>query len=334
MAGVGVTAVMVALEVVEVGVSTILKAAMDDGVVNQFVFIVYSNLLALPFISASCFLLYRKRANFPVLPWNIVFRILLLAIIGCFLQILLIVGVKYSSPTMNSAMLDLTPAYTFLLALLSRMEKLEYKSRSSQAKLIGTLVSIAGALMITLYKGQPIQTMTLELEMTNWVIGGILCAAGSLCLAFGYIVMSWILKDYPEELMALSVSSAMGTTLCGAASLWLVHDPSAWTLRMDIGLLAIASNGVLCIALKGAVHSWALKKKGPVYVTMFKPLGMVAAMALGILFLGDSVFLGRVIGAVIIALGFYAAMWGKAQELDAVVEDHCVGECRVALLKD
>ncbi|CAN0924053.1 WAT1-related protein At5g40240 [Linum grandiflorum] len=178
MAGVGVTAVMVALEVVEVGVSTILKAAMDDGVVNQFVFIVYSNLLALPFISASCFLLYR-----------------------CFLQILLIVGVKYSSPTMNSAMLDLTPAYTFLLALLSRMEKLEYKSRSSQAKLIGTLVSIAGALMITLYKGQPIQTMklhyynssqtdqTLELEMTNWVIGGILCAAGSLCLAFGYIVM-------------------------------------------------------------------------------------------------------------------------------------------------
>ncbi|CAN0924055.1 WAT1-related protein At3g28050 [Linum grandiflorum] len=226
------------------------------------------------------------------------------------------------------------------------MEKLEYKSRSSQAKLIGTLVSIAGALMITLYKGQPIQTMklhyynssqtdqTLELEMTNWVIGGILCAAGSLCLAFGYIVMSWILKDYPEELMALSVSSAMGTTLCGAASLWLVHDPSAWTLRMDIGLLAIASNGVLCIALKGAVHSWALKKKGPVYVTMFKPLGMVAAMALGILFLGDSVFLGRVIGAVIIALGFYAAMWGKAQELDAVVEDHCVGECRVALLKD
>lgn len=41
------------------------------------------------------------------------------------------------------------------------------------------------------------------------------------------------------------------------------------------------------------VHVWCLHKKGPVYVAMFKPLGIVIAAALGVLFLGDALYLGR-----------------------------------------
>ncbi|CAN1321089.1 WAT1-related protein At3g28050 [Linum perenne] len=327
MAGLGMIAVMAALEFLDVGVTTLYKAAMDKGVLNQFVFMVYSNVLALFVLSASCFLFYRKRACVP-LSWNIVFRILLLAIISCILQIMLIVGVKYSSPTMSSAMIDLVPAYTFLIALLFRMEKLDYKLRSSQAKLIGTLVSIAGALIITLYKGRGHHQAHDQLAMSNWVIGAIFCAAGSFCIAIGFATVSWILKDYPEDVMVMFLCNIMVMPISTAVSLCFVHDPSSWAIRMNIGLLAIAINGILCIAMKGTVHTWACRKKGPVYVAMFKPLGMVIAMALGILFLGDAVYLGRLIGATIIALGFYAAMWGEAQELD-----HHVGDSRVSLFK-
>ncbi|CAN1187585.1 WAT1-related protein At3g28050 [Linum perenne] len=312
MAGLGMIAVMAALEFLDVGVTTLYKAAMDKGVLNQFVFMVYSNVLALFVLSASCFLFYRKRACVP-LSWNIVFRILLLAIISCILQIMLIVGVKYSSPTMSSAMIDLVPAYTFLIALLFRMEKLDYKLRSSQAKLIGTLVSIAGALIITLYKGHQFTGMLAEIEIPS----------GSFCIAIGFATVSWILKDYPEDVMVMFLCNIMVMPISTAVSLCFVHDPSSWAIRMNIGLLAIAINGILCIAMKGTVHTWACRKKGPVYVAMFKPLGMVIAMALGILFLGDAVYLGRLIGATIIALGFYAAMWGEAQELD-----HHVGDSR------
>lgn len=42
-----------------------------------------------------------------------------------------------------------------------------------------------------------------------------------------------------------------------------------------------------------AVHTWCLRKKGPIYVAMFKPLGMAAAVVLTVIFLGSTLFLGR-----------------------------------------
>lgn len=91
------------------------------------------------------------------------------------------------------------------------------------------------------------------------------------------------------------------------------------------------------------IQVWALRLKGPVYVAMFKPLSIVIAVAMGVIFLGDSLHLGRsfqllllllllfieisflsveielkfwcsVVGGIIISLGFYAVLWGKAKE--------------------
>lgn len=74
-----------------------------------------------------------------------------------------------------------------------RMEKLELRLRSSQAKTMGTVLSVAGALFVTLYKGQPITNSSLHqslrlLHYSNWVVGGILCAAGALCISVLYII--------------------------------------------------------------------------------------------------------------------------------------------------
>ncbi|XP_060669114.1 WAT1-related protein At5g40240-like [Ziziphus jujuba] len=85
---------------------------------------------------SSLFPLLRKRRGFGLLMGN--------------------AGLQYSSVTLNSAMLNLIPAFTFLLALAFRMEKLKLKSSSSQAKSLGTLVSIAEAFVVTFYKGSPI----------------------------------------------------------------------------------------------------------------------------------------------------------------------------------
>lgn len=42
-----------------------------------------------------------------------------------------------------------------------------------------------------------------------------------------------------------------------------------------------------------AVQSWALKIKGPVYVAMFKPFSILIAIVMGVMFLGDTLYLGR-----------------------------------------
>lgn len=45
--------------------------------------------------------------------------------------------------------------------------------------------------------------------------------------------------------------------------------------------------------MNNAIHTWALRLKGPVYVAMFKPLSIAIAVAMGVMFLGDTLHLGR-----------------------------------------
>lgn len=47
------------------------------------------------------------------------------------------------------------------------------------------------------------------------------------------------------------------------------------------------------ISIRSIVYTWAFRKKGPVYVAMFNPLGMVIALGMGVIFLGEGLYLGR-----------------------------------------
>uniref|UniRef100_A0A7N2KZM9 WAT1-related protein n=1 Tax=Quercus lobata TaxID=97700 RepID=A0A7N2KZM9_QUELO len=62
------------------------------------------------------------------------------------------------------------------------------------------------------------------------------------------------------------------------------------------------------------VHTWGLHLKGPVYVSIFKPLSIAIAAAMSFIFLGDALYLGSIIGAIILSIGFYAVIWAKAKE--------------------
>lgn len=80
------------------------------------------------------------------------------------------------------------------------MEKLELRRLSSQAKIIGTIVSISGALVVVLYKGpKVINTVSpaislnslfdpLSSSQSNWVIGGGLLAADYVIVSIWYIM--------------------------------------------------------------------------------------------------------------------------------------------------
>lgn len=78
------------------------------------------------------------------------------------------------------------------------MERLDLRSKSSQAKFVGTMVLIAGGLVVTLYKGLPVagsptstdklQNLLLLLGPSNWAIGGFFLAAHSFVLALIFVV--------------------------------------------------------------------------------------------------------------------------------------------------
>ncbi|CAL5398809.1 unnamed protein product [Camellia sinensis] len=239
----GIIVALVMVEFLEVCLNTVSKAAMKRGMSNC-VFVLYSYTIATIFLFLSTLIFH-----------------------SCCLQLFMVNGIGYASPTLASAMTNLTPVWTFLLAIVFRMEKLNLKAKGSQAKSIGSMISIIGA----------------------------------------FIALSLQLLAFSKHYCTLS------------------RDLNAWKLRLDIELLAIGFSAIYGIGLRNVIHIWALKKKGPIFVTMFKPLGIVIAVIMGVSFLGDSLYLGSVIGAVIIVVGFYAVVWGKAKEEKTVEDSKIIG---------
>ncbi|GLT92494.1 hypothetical protein SLE2022_103290 [Rubroshorea leprosula] len=54
-----------------------------------------------------------------------------------------------------------------------------------------------------------------------------------------------------------------------------------------------------------------MKERGPVFVTVFSPLCKVIVAVMSSFILAEQMFLGRVIGAIIIIVGLYLVLWGK-----------------------
>ncbi|XP_044478221.1 WAT1-related protein At5g13670-like [Mangifera indica] len=62
------------------------------------------------------------------------------------------------------------------------------------------------------------------------------------------------------------------------------------------------------------IMGWLMKKRGPVFVTSFNPLGMVLVTIFSSFFLAERLFLGRVLGAAVIIIGLCMVLWGKSKD--------------------
>ncbi|PRQ53826.1 putative EamA domain-containing protein [Rosa chinensis] len=115
-----------------------------------------------------------------------------------------------------------------------------------------------------------------------------------------------------------SASSGFLYNLCGTIILAPVcflaeRNLSAWRPQPVIPLPAIIYSGVFGSSVSILVHIWGLHLKGPVYISSFKPLSIAIAAAFGVIFLGDGLSLGSVVGAATLSIGFYAVIWGKGK---------------------
>ncbi|XP_042024510.1 WAT1-related protein At3g28050-like isoform X2 [Salvia splendens] len=249
----------------------------------------------------------------------------LLGAVGYASQIMGYTGINYGSPTLASAMSNLAPAFTFLLAVIFRMEKVELSSRTSRAKLAGTIISISGAFVVTFYKGPTINAsfsssppslhqLVLDSPRSDWIIGSLFLTVEYMLVPVWYILVTHIMKEYPSEFTIIFFYTSSVSVLAAIAGTFAEPDSSKWMIRPNVALVSMLCSGVFNCCINNSVHSWALHLRGPVYVAMFKPLSIAIAAAMGVVFLGDTLYLGSIIGATIIVIGFYTVMWGKAQE--------------------
>ncbi|KAK4477401.1 hypothetical protein RD792_016622 [Penstemon davidsonii] len=312
---------MVVMECTNVGLNTLFKFATNRGM-SRHVFIVYAYAIAAVVLLPSPFFSRRSRI-LPPLNSSIMLKIFFLGIVGYTSQIMGYTGINYGSPTLASAMSNLAPAFTFVLAVIFRMEKVALSSTSSRAKIAGTIVSISGAFIVTFYKGQSISSTpsssvslhnSLQSSQSNWMIGSLFLSVEYFLVPVWYIVQTHIMKEYPAELTIVFFYTSCVSFLAAVVGFFVEQDPSQWRIRPNVALASILCSGVFGCCINNAVHTWALHLRGPVFVAMFKPLSIAIAAAMGVIILGDTLYLGSIIGATIIAIGFYTVMWGKAKE--------------------
>ncbi|KAH9773452.1 WAT1-related protein [Citrus sinensis] len=220
-------------------------------------------------------------------------------------------GIYYSSPTLSTALLNLVPGFTFILAIIFRVEKLDWRSSSSLAKSVGTIVLITGAFIMTYYKGPhllmtslpPNSSLQVFMPQTNWVFGGLLLAVDCVFTSAWFIVQASILKKFSAEFIVVFFYCFFVAIQSAILCLVMERDLSSWSLKPGVRLVAVLYSAVFGSAFQVGVCTWCLHRTGPVFVAMFKPLGVVISAAVGTIFLGETVYLGRylflILGAVL-----------------------------------
>ncbi|KAH6801924.1 hypothetical protein C2S51_033370 [Perilla frutescens var. frutescens] len=316
---------MVVGTIAQVGLIIISKSALATGM-SSYTFVAYSNALAALILLPLSLLIHRS-SNRPPLTFLMVCGFFSLGVLGCLAQLTGYTGISYTSAEFASAMLNLIPGFTFALAVIFRMEELNCRNSSFLAKTIGTLVSIAGAFVVTLYKGPEILDNQSSPKLhykyvgapqSSWILGGLFLAADCVVSSGYIIVQASILKKYPAELIIVFFYCFFAAILSTAVSLVTNQDLSSWSLQPNIRLIAVLYSGVFGSALQVSITAWCLHKRGPLFVAMFHPLSIVISAVLGIIFLGDILYLGSFLGSIIIVIGFYSVMWGKAKEVKVI----------------
>lgn len=305
------------------GMYIITTVCLKKGM-NHFVLAVYRHVAATIAITPFAFFLERKIR--PKMTLSVFLKIMLLAFLEPVLdQNLYYVGLKATTATFASASVNVLPAITFILATIFRLEKVDIKKLSSQAKIIGTIITVGGAMLMTLYQGPVVNLFMMKgaqhNEVTadsssnhNWIFGTLMLLGSCLGWAGFFILQSFTLKEYPAQLSLASLICVMGAVEGMAVTFVFEHDMSAWALGFDSRLLAAVYSGVVCSGIAFYIQGVVNKQKGPVFVTAFSPLCMIITAALGSVILSEQLHLGSILGAITIVIGLYSVVWGKSKD--------------------
>nr|GEW90151.1 WAT1-related protein At2g39510-like [Tanacetum cinerariifolium] len=304
----------------------IVKSALNKGL-NPCTFSVYRNIAAV--IAFGPFALYFERNLRPEMTLSVFLKIMLLAQLEPVLdQILYYTGMKYTTATFAIAMCNILPALTFFMAWIFRLEQVNIRRLHSQVKIIGTLVTVGGAMVMTLVNGPPIPLPWTNMSTVHHpqapstvspdhhIKGAFMITAGCVCWASFYILQAVTLRNYPAQLSLTTLICMMGA-LQGTVTTFVIEKdkPGIWSLKWDTKLFATLYSGIIRSGASYYVSGLVMKVKGPFFVTAFNPLGMVICVIVSSVTLAEQIEMGRVIGAAVIVIGLYLIIWGKSKDL-------------------
>ncbi|KAE8666631.1 WAT1-related protein [Hibiscus syriacus] len=218
---------MIFLQFGSAGMYIISMVTLNQGM-NRYVLVVYRNAIAALVLAPFALVLER-----PILDQGFVY-----------------LGIKYTSASFTSAIMNAVPSVTFVIALIFRLEHVKMKEVRSIAKVIGTLVTLSGALLMTLYKGPVIELIwsrntshqgsggTHESADKHRISGTLLILVGCVAWSCFYVLQSITIKKYTAEISLSSLICLAGAIQSLAIALAVEHHPSGWAMGWNSRLFA------------------------------------------------------------------------------------------------
>ncbi|KAF5205439.1 Wat1-related protein [Thalictrum thalictroides] len=228
-------------------------------------------------------------------------------------------SLRYTSPTFVASMVNTIASLTFIIAVVLRMETLDIRNTRGMAKVVGTVVSLVGVMIMTLYKGPVVKNLWGALIHIHgngtihedWLKGSILTIGSCITWSIWYIMQAITLKKYPAQLSLTTWMSFLGGAQSAVFTACIQHKPSAWRIGFNIDFWSTIYGGVVVSGLIIFIQLWCTEQRGPVFVTMFNPLSTILVAFLAYFVLGEILYTGSILGGIIVIIGLYVVLWGK-----------------------
>uniref|UniRef100_A0ACD5ZQ09 Uncharacterized protein n=1 Tax=Avena sativa TaxID=4498 RepID=A0ACD5ZQ09_AVESA len=193
-------------------------------------------------------------------------------------------------------------------------------------KLAGIVLCLAGVLVIAFYAGPSVRPLAdhpffpthggskPHIGSGVWIRGTFLpvLASGTLCL---WIVLQVpLLKEYPNKLVATAMQCLFGAIQSFVVAVVVERDFSKWKLGLDIGLLAVLYSAFFATGALMYLMAWCAEMEGPVFLVMWTPLSLVITLFCSFFFLGEAIYLGSILGGILLVGGLYSVLWSKSKE--------------------
>ncbi|KAK4254342.1 hypothetical protein QN277_009739 [Acacia crassicarpa] len=270
--GVKGTLLMVIVQIVYAVANILLKMAANDGMSLTV-------LVAYRFLFSTCFLaplaLFFERDSLDNVDGIVLFHAFLCGLFGgSLLHNLYAESLALISVTYVTAMLNLVPATTYILAVLFRLERMSFRTTRGKAKVLGTLTGIGGAMILTFCKGKRIQIWTTHIDLPRHMT----------------------ISSHASTASSRLWGCLLALATCLSYSLWLIIQ------------------GILTSGVAYTLIAWCVMKKGPLFVAIFNPVMLVIVTLGGSFILDEPLYVGSVIGMVLVVFGLYMVLWGKSKE--------------------
>ncbi|KAF2321281.1 hypothetical protein GH714_038483 [Hevea brasiliensis] len=236
--------VMALVQVAYAGANVLYKLAVSDGMSLRII-VAYRYIFATAFMIPLA--LYFEKDNRPKLTWTVLFQAFLCGLFGgSFSQNLYVESLALMSCTFATAMFNLVPAVTFILAISFGLEKVGLKTLAGKAKVLGTVMGIGGAMLLTFYRGPEINVWKTHINLLkryqsheshlgssshgNRALGSLLSLGNCFSYASWLIIQATMSARYPYPYSSTALMSLMASIQATIYAICMEKNWSAWKL--------------------------------------------------------------------------------------------------------